>query len=75
MHGVKDVLDFLGYDQLRPTGEDWTSISEVDGRYGTTDETALIRPQQEEGVIRLVDRSTGDELALARKTQQSHARH
>jgi hypothetical protein len=75
MHDVKGVLDFLGYAQLRPAGGDWTPLSKVNGRYGTTDDTELIRPQQEEGIIRLVDRTTGDELALARKPQQSHARH
>lgn len=69
MQDVKGILDFLGYDQLRPAGGDWRPISEVNGRYGTTDDTDLIRPQHEEGIIRLVDRDTGDEIAFARKTE------
>lgn len=66
MHDVIDVLDFLGYDQLRPAGGDWRPLSEVNGRYGSADETHLIRPQQDE-TMRLVDANSGEEVALARK--------
>jgi hypothetical protein len=67
MHDVKGVLDFLGYDELRPAGGQWCPLAEVNGQYGTTDETDILDIGQEEG-LRLVDRDTGDLLATARKS-------
>jgi hypothetical protein len=67
MHDVKGVLDFLGYDELRPAGGQWRPLAEVNGQYGTTDETDILDIDHEEG-LRLVDRDTGDLLATARKS-------
>lgn len=67
MNDVKGVLEHLGYDELRSAGGDWRPLSEVNGQYGTTDETKIIRP--DDGPIRLVDRETGDEVGFARKTE------
>jgi predicted ATP-dependent serine protease len=67
MHDVKDVLGFLGYDELRPAGGEWRPLSEVNGRFGTTDETDILDTGHEEG-LRLVNRDTGDLLATARKS-------
>lgn len=71
MHDVKGVLDFLDYDQLRPAGGEWQPLSEVNGQYGTTDETHLIRHRQEDGVMRLVDAETGEQVATARKNESN----
>jgi len=67
MHDVKDVLGFLGYDEIRPAGEEWRPLSEVNGRFGTTDDTDILDTGHEEG-LRLRDRETGDLLATARKS-------
>jgi hypothetical protein len=67
MHDVKDVLGFLGYDEIRPAGGEWRPLSEVNGQLGTTDETDILDIDHEEG-LRLVDRDTGDLLATARKS-------
>lgn len=67
MHDVKGVLDFLGYDELRPAGGQWRPLAEVNGQYATTDETDILDIGHEEG-LRLVDRDTGDLLATARKS-------
>jgi hypothetical protein len=42
MHDVKGVLDFLGYDELRPAGGQWRPLAEVNGQLGTTDETDIL---------------------------------
>jgi len=67
MHDVKGVLDFLGYDEVRPPGGDWCPLSQANGQCGTTDETNILDIDHEEG-LRLVDRDTGDLLATARKS-------
>ena len=67
MHDVKGVLDFLGYDELRPAGGQWRPLAEVNSQLGTTDETDILDIDHEEG-LRLVDRDTGDLLATARKS-------
>ena len=67
MHDVKGVLDFFGYDELRPAGGQWRPLAEVNGQYGTTDETDILDIGHEGG-LRLVDRDTGDLLATARKS-------
>jgi len=67
MHDVKGVLNHLGYDELRPAGGEWRPLSEVNGRFGTTDDTDILDTGHEEG-LRLRDRDTGDLLATARKS-------
>jgi hypothetical protein len=67
MHDVKGVLNHLGYDELRPAGGEWRPLSEVNGRFGTTDDTDILDTGHEEG-LRLRDRETGDLLATARKS-------
>ena len=67
MHDVKGVLNHLGYDELRPAGGEWRPLSEVNGRFGTTDDTDVLDTGHEEG-LRLRDRDTGDLLATARKS-------
>jgi hypothetical protein len=67
MHDVKGVLNHLGYDELRLAGGEWRPLSEVNGRFGTTDDTDILDTGHEEG-LRLRDRDTGDLLATARKS-------
>ena len=67
MHDVEDVLNHLGYDEIRPAGGEWRPLSEVNGRFGTTDKTDILDTGHEEG-LRLVNRDTGDLLATARKS-------
>jgi len=70
MNDVKEVLDHMGFTELREvaTGE-WKPLDAVNGRYGTTDDTKLILPNDEENVCRLVDRETEAELATARRPE------
>lgn len=70
MHDVKGILDFLGYDQLRRRGDTWRPLSEVDDRFGTTDETHIWR-RDERPRVRLVDGETNEEIAFARKSQHT----
>jgi hypothetical protein len=45
----------------------WEPLDTVNGRYGTTDDIHLILPENEEGVCRLVDPDTEEQMATARK--------
>lgn len=69
MKDVAKILDHLGYDQVRRSGGDWTPLAEMNGRFDgiTTDEVDILDVPHEEG-LRLRDRETGEQLALARKT-------
>ena len=73
--GMKDVLgilEHLGYRELRPEGSapgagKWAPLSDVNGRYGTTDDTDIIS-RKRKATARLVDRDTGQLVATARKS-------
>ena len=76
MKDVLGILEHLGYGEIRPedteqgAGE-WHPLSEVNGRFGTTDEThILIRKRK--ATCRLVDRDgpvgPGQLVATARKS-------
>lgn len=65
MTDVKEVLITLGYDEIRPVDGRWHPIEELNGRFGTTDETHLIRKREAEE-IRLVDAETREHRATAR---------
>lgn len=72
MKDVLGILEHLGYRELRPEGSapdggDWRPIEEVNGRFGTTDETHVIS-RKERPTCRLVDRDTGQLVATARKS-------
>ena len=66
MKQVKGILRHLDYTEVRPREGDWTPLSELDDRYGTTGETDVIWDQDEKEV-RLRDRETGEEVAIARR--------
>lgn len=69
MHDVKATRP-SGYDEVRPAGGEWRSPAEVNGRFGTTDETDILDVDREEG-LRLRDRETGNPIAIARKTDSA----
>lgn len=79
MKDVRGILEFLGYREICPedVGE-WLPIKSVNGRYGTTDRTEIIR-RKGAPTARLVDRETGELVAMARRscslqqTAESHA--
>ena len=54
----------------RPAGREWRPLAEVNGRFGTTDETDILDVDREEG-LRLRDRETGNTIAIARKTDSA----
>jgi hypothetical protein len=76
MKDVLGILEHLGYGELRPdtaapgpeqsTG-DWRPLSEVNGRFGTTDETHILT-RKRKPTCRLVDVETGELVAMARKS-------
>jgi hypothetical protein len=66
---VLPVLRYLGFHELRPAGSaGWTPTAEADG-YGTTSTTKIIVRDER---ARLVDRSTGRQVATARKACPLH---
>lgn len=80
MKDVPGVLKHLGYWELRPedaasggspqedeAGDGWRPIEDVNGRYGTTDETHVIT-RKRKPTCRLVDRESGQLVATARKS-------
>jgi hypothetical protein len=72
MKDVLDILEHLGYRELRPEGKapgagDWRPIEDVNGRFGTTDETHVIS-RKRKATARLVDPGTGQLVATARKS-------
>ncbi|MFB6230434.1 MAG: hypothetical protein ABEL04_04685 [Salinibacter sp.] len=74
MNDAKEVLRHMGFTEIRDesTGK-WESLDNVNGRYGTTDDTHLILPENEEGVCRLVDPDTEEQIATARKSVSNSA--
>jgi len=80
MKGVQEILEHLGYGEIRlegdgpnesPQGSDvggeWAPLSGVDSRLGTTDRTKILS-QKNRPTCRLVDRETGRLVATARKS-------
>jgi hypothetical protein len=80
MKGVQEILEHLGYGEIRlegsgpngspqesKVGDEWAPLSNVNGRFGTTDETEIIR-RKESPTARLVDSETGELVATARKS-------
>jgi len=76
MKDVLGILEHLGYRELRPETEqsasapgatDWRPLSEVNGRFGTTDETHILT-RKRKVTCRLVDAETGQLVATARKS-------
>ena len=66
MNGVIEVLQHLGYDEVRLQDESWKPLSETNGTLGTTDETYVIQ-EDEPPRIRLRDPETGEEIGRARR--------
>jgi hypothetical protein len=66
MNGVIEVLEFLGYEEIRLQDESWQLLSEMNGALGTTDETYVIQ-EDERPRIRLRDPETGEEIGRARR--------
>jgi len=72
MNDVVGTLKHLGYRELRPEESapgraDWRPIEDVNGRFGTTDETHVIS-RKGRPTCRLVDPATGQLVATARKS-------
>jgi hypothetical protein len=68
MKDVLRILEHLGYGEARPEDAGgWRPIEDVNGRYGTTDETHIIS-RKRKATARLVDRDTGQLVATARKS-------
>lgn len=64
---VKTILEDRGYDEYRPRAAfGWRPLAEMNGRYGTTDETKIEETGGEGERARLIDRGTGDVVAEAR---------
>lgn len=86
MKDVLGILEHLGYRELRPedterSAGEWRPTEEVNGRYGTTDETGIRRAYsrgsgsprlKRKATCRLVDRDgpvgPGQLVAMARKS-------
>jgi hypothetical protein len=72
MKDVLGILEHLGYRELRPedteqSAGEWRPLSEVNGRFGTTDETHILT-RKRKPTCRLVDAETGQLVATARKS-------
>jgi len=80
MKGVQEILEHLGYGEIRLEGDgpnessqvsdvggEWAPLSGVDGRFGTTDRTKILS-RKNRPTCRLVDRETGRLVATARKS-------
>jgi hypothetical protein len=66
MKRVPDVLEHLGYHEIRGAGEsDWRPTEAVNGRYGTTDETHVL-VWKRKATAALRDAETGERVATAR---------
>lgn len=82
MKDVLGILEHLGYRELRPedterSAGEWRPTKEVNGRYGTTDETHVLTRKRKprlkrKATCRLVDRGgpvgPGQLVATARKS-------
>ena len=70
MNDAKGVLQYLGYDEIRDRdGGEWKPLEAVNGQLGTTDDTHLIRPQNNPHLCRLVDPESGERIGTARKAE------
>ena len=72
MKDVLGILEHLGYRELRledteQSAGEWRPLSEVNGRFGTTDETHILT-RKRKATCRLVDASAGQLVATARKS-------
>jgi len=72
MNGVIEVLEFLGYDEIRLRDGSWQPLTETNGALGTTDDTYVIL-EDEPPRIRLRDPETGEEIGQARKGPTARA--
>lgn len=65
---VHRVLHMMGYTEVRLRGsEEWLSLEQADGRYGTTDETHVYLPEPGRPHVLLEDVGSGEPLGRARK--------
>lgn len=65
---VRRVLDTLGYTEVRRMGADeWKPLKDVDGRYGTTDQTHVFLPEPGRPHVALRDAMSGEPVGWARK--------
>lgn len=76
MNDAKEVLKHIGYTELRDRREkEWELMEAVNGRYGTTDDTHLIVPEEEDQpddgtkICLLIDPETGEKIGTARKVE------
>jgi len=61
------VLRVMGFAEVRPAGsEEWLPLEQVDGRYGTTDETHVYLPEPGRPHVLLEDVGSGEPLGRAR---------
>ena len=65
-NSVIEVLEFLGYDEIRLEDGPWKPLTDANGTLGTTDETYVIQ-EDDPPRIRLRDPETGEEIGRARK--------
>lgn len=73
MNDAKEVLKHIGYTEVRDRREEgWKPMEAVNGRYGTTDDTHLIVPQEEHQpddgtkICLLIEEETGERVGTAR---------
>lgn len=67
-NSVAKILRHLGHTEVRPVASDhWVPLSEVSGRYGTTDDVKVLISHKESDHICLIDPHTEDLLAEARE--------
>jgi hypothetical protein len=65
---IRHVLRALGYTEVRPAGgEEWRPLEQVNGRYGTTDETSIHLPEPGRPHVELQDLESGEAVGWARK--------
>lgn len=72
MKDVLGILEHLGYGEIRledteQSAGEWRPLPEVNGRFGTTDETHILT-RKRKPTCRLVDVETGELVAMARKS-------
>ena len=72
MKDVLGILEHLGYREIRledteQSAGEWRPLPEVNGRFGTTDETHILT-RKRKPTCRLVDVETGELVAMARKS-------
>lgn len=62
------ILRVMGYAEVRPAGsEEWRGLEQVNGCYGTTDETSVHLPEPGRRHVLLEDVESGEPLGRARK--------